>query len=342
MAGNSNLDINAVCVYRDPTADWGAHGITTAVEHQQKALKENGIEVKDKPTEPYDIIHINWPGPISYLKLKQAQRKGKLGVVFAHSGKDIEGGFTLSTYLEKPFIKWLTMLYNSGDRVIAPSDYTKDTLAEFGVEESKTLTVSNGVDLSKVEYSEEGRKKYRNLYDLDSPTVIVVGQVIPRKDVTTFVEVARELPEYQFVWYGHRMNRLFMFDREMDRAIKNSPDNVQFTGYVEDISAAFSSGDLFFFPSKEENEGIVLLEAAARGLPIVTRDLPAYEGWLEDGRNCLKGNDKGEFVNLIKKVIDDPQLKESLTEEARITAEEHRLKNIGKKYLDIYREYLGS
>ncbi len=333
--------MKSVCVYEDPTM-YGVHGITAAVKHQKKALRDNGIEVKDKPREPYDVIHINWPGPVSYLKLKQAQRRGKMGVVFAHSGKDIEGGFTLSKYLEKPFIKWLSRLYNSGDRVIAPSDYTKDMIADFGVEREKTRVVSNGVNLKKVEYSEEGRQKYRNKYGLDNPTVIVVGQVIPRKDISTFVEVARELPQYDFIWYGHRMNKLFMFDQQMDNAIKNSPDNVQFTGYVDDISAAFSSGDLFFFPSKEENEGIVLLEAAARGLPIVTRDLPAYKGWMKDGHNCLKGDGRDEFVHLVKKAMEDRQLREKLSENAEITAKNHSLEKVGQQYIRIYEEYLSA
>lgn len=319
---------------------YGVHGITAAVKQQRKALRKNGVEVKKKPKEPYDVIHINWPGPISFLRLKQAQRRGKIGIVFAHSGKDIEGGFTLSEYFEKPFIKWLSSLYDSGDRIIAPSDYTKEMISEFGVNHDKVRVVSNGVDLSKVEYSDEGRQKYRERYNLDRPTVIVVGQVIPRKDITTFVDVARELPEYQFIWYGHRMNRLFMFDKQMDRAIKESPANVQFTGYVEDIGAAFSSGDLFFFPSKEENEGIVLLEAAAHGLPIVTRDLPAYRGWLEDGRNCLKGDGKEDFIRKIKQVMDEEELRDALIEEARETARQHALKNVGKQYIDIYRDYL--
>lgn len=333
--------MKTVCVYQDPTM-YGVHGITAAVKQQRKALRKNGIEVKKKPDEPYDVIHINWPGPISYLRLKQAQRRGKMGVVFAHSGKDIEGGFTLSSYLEKPFIKWLSTLYDSGDKIITPSEYTKEMVADFGVDHGKTRVVSNGVDLSKVEYSEEGRQKYRERFDLNRPTVIVVGQVIPRKDITTFVKVASELPEYQFIWYGHRMNRLFMFDQKMDRAIKNSPENVQFTGYVEDIGAAFSSGDLFFFPSKEENEGIVLLEAAAHGLPIVTRDLPAYKGWLEDDRNCLKGNGKEEFVELITQVMENEDQKEELTEEARKTAKRHGLERIGEQYIKIYEEYLES
>ncbi len=330
--------MKSVCVYEDPTM-YGVHGITAAVKHQKEALRQNGIEVKDKPREPYDVIHINWPGPVSFLKLKQAQRRGKMGVVFAHSGKDIEGGFTLSKYLERPFIKWLSRLYNSGDRVIAPSAYTKDMIANFGVDRAKTRVVSNGVDLSKVEYSEEGREKYREKYGLEGPTVIVVGQVIPRKDITTFVQVARQLPQYEFIWYGHRMNRLFMFDQKMDEAIKNSPDNVQFTGYVDDISAAFSSGDLFFFPSKEENEGIVLLEAAARGLPIVTRDLPAYKGWMEDGQNCLKGDSRDEFVRLVKKAMEDQELRSKLSKNARVTAEEHKLEKVGEEYLRIYEEY---
>lgn len=332
--------MKTVCVYEDPTM-YGVHGITAAVKHQRKALRDNGVEVKEKPKEPYDVIHINWPGPISFMRLKQAQRRGKMGVVFAHSGKDIEGGFTLSKYLEKPFIKWLSLLYNAGDRVIAPSEYTKEMVAGFGVDQDKTRVVSNGVDLSKVDYSQEGRERYREKFDLDRPTVIVVGQVIPRKDVTTFVEVARALPQYQFIWYGHRMNRLFMFDQTMDRAIRNSPENVQFTGYVEDIGAAFSSGDVFFFPSKEENEGIVLLEAAAMGLPIVTRDLPAYRGWMVDGENCLKGQTKEDFVRMIRRVMEDEETREKLAGKAIKTAEEHQLKNIGRQYQEVYDEFLG-
>ena len=332
--------MKTVCVYEDPTM-YGVHGITAAVKHQRKALRDNGVEVKEKPKEPYDVIHINWPGPISFMRLKQAQRRGKMGVVFAHSGKDIEGGFTLSKYLEKPFIKWLSLLYNAGDRVIAPSEYTKEMVAGFGVDQDKTRVVSNGVNLSKVDYSQEGRERYREKFDLDRPTVIVVGQVIPRKDVTTFVEVARALPQYQFIWYGHRMNRLFMFDQKMDRAIRNSPENVQFTGYVEDIGAAFSSGDIFFFPSKEENEGIVLLEAAAMGLPIVTRDLPAYRGWMVDGENCLKGETKEDFVRMIRQAMEDEETREKLAGKAIKTAEEHQLKNIGRQYQEVYDEFLG-
>jgi len=318
---------------------YGVHGITSAVKHQRKALRANGVRVKKKPKEPYDAIHVNWYGPLSYIQLIRAQRKGKTGVVFAHSGKDVEGGFTFSRYLSTPFIKWLSNFYSQGDVVVCPSQYAKDMVVEFGIEEGKTEIISNGVDQEKVQFSEEKRKRYRERFGLDRPTVIGVGQVIPRKAISTFVSVARKLPKYQFVWYGHRMNKLFMYDKEMDRAIKNAPENVQFSGYVEDIGGAFSSGDLFFFPSLEENEGIVLLEAATCGLPMVVRDLPVYRGWLEDEVNCLKGETEGEFVRLIEKGLKNQELRSRLVENGKAMAKKRRLENIGKDFLEIYEKF---
>ncbi|MBS3736219.1 MAG: glycosyltransferase family 4 protein [Candidatus Bipolaricaulota bacterium] len=332
--------MNTVCVYKDPMM-YGAHGIASAVNHQRKALQLHGVQVKDKPREPYDIIHINWPGPISYLRLKQAQRRGKPGIVFVHAGREIEKGFTLSQYISKPLVNklWLSRIYSSADIVIAPTEYAKAKMSNFGVGPDKIRVVSNGVDFSRIEYSQQERRRFRERYDMNRPTVITIGQVKPRKDVTTFVEVARELPQYQFFWFGQKIDWSSLFGDSTDDVIYNSPDNVRFTGYVEDIDAALSSGDLFFFPSKEENEAIVLLEAAGHGLPIVTRNLPAYKDLLVDGQSCLKGNNTDEFVELIKKAMEENEVRGKLTENAKEAAEEYSLENVGKKYLEVYKEF---
>lgn len=332
--------MKTVCVYKDPMM-YGAHGITSAVNQQRKALQLHGVHVKDKPREPYDIIHINWPGPISYLRLKQAQRRGKPGIVFVHAGRGIEKGFTLSQYISKPLVNklWLYRIYSDADIVIAPTEYAKAKMSNYGVGPDKIRVVSNGVDFSRIEYSQQERRRFRVRYNMDRPTVITIGQVKPRKDVTTFVEVARELPQYQFFWFGQKIDWSSLFGDNTDDVIYNSPDNVRFTGYVEDIDAALSSGDLFFFPSKEENEAIVLLEAAGHGLPIVTRNLPAYKDLLVDGQSCLKGNNTDEFVELIKKAMEENEVRGKLTENAKKAAEEYSLENVGKKYLEIYKEF---
>ena len=47
-------------------------------------------------------------------------------------------------------------------------------------------------------------------------------------------------------------------------------DKVEFVGWVEDVAEFLSGSDLFVLPSREEPFGIVILEAMAVGIPIVT------------------------------------------------------------------------
>jgi len=66
-----------------------------------------------------------------------------------------------------------------------------------------------------------------------------------------------------------------------------SPRNCTFTGYIDDIRGAFAAGDIFCFPTHEENEGIALLEAMAAGKPVLVRDIETFS-WLADGEDSLK------------------------------------------------------
>ncbi len=78
----------------------------------------------------------------------------------------------------------------------------------------------------------------------------------------------------------------YVFDPKNIRQIvkEEHPDNVIFPGYIrgEIIEGAYSGADLFFFPSYEETEGIVVLEALASKQNVLVRDIPVYDGWLED------------------------------------------------------------
>ncbi len=70
--------------------------------------------------------------------------------------------------------------------------------------------------------------------------------------------------------------------------MKTIQKNVLFPGYIKGdiIEGAYSAADLFFFPSYEETEGIVVLEALASRQNVLVRDIPVYKGWLSNGRNA--------------------------------------------------------
>jgi 1,2-diacylglycerol-3-alpha-glucose alpha-1,2-glucosyltransferase len=91
--------------------------------------------------------------------------------------------------------------------------------------------------------------------------------------------------------------------------------------------------------SKEETEGIVVLEALACSIPVLVRDIPVYDGWLQDGENVYKGRDVHSFVQKTAAILDHRA--EDLTANGRRTAEARSIRETGKQLLDIYRTCLG-
>ena len=102
------------------------------------------------------------------------------------------------------------------------------------------------------------------------------------------------------------------------------------------MTAALNALDIFIFPSYEENEGMVILEAAAIGLPIVVRDILAYKGWLEHGENCLKAKSNEEFKRYIEMLLEDKNMRLKLGHGAKILAENKSIEALSKKVMDIY------
>ena len=63
-------------------------GLGKAIKHQMKALEENNIEYTTDPDDDYDIVHINYYGPASYLLAKKAKKLGKKVIYHAHSTEE--------------------------------------------------------------------------------------------------------------------------------------------------------------------------------------------------------------------------------------------------------------
>ena len=111
-------------------------------------------------------------------------------------------------------------------------------------------------------------------------------------------------------------------------------------GYISGdiIKGAYSNADVFFFPSREETEGIVVLEALASRTNVLIRDIPVFDGWLENNQNCFKGNDVDDFVELIKKICNHQM--PDLTDEGYKVAQSRSLKVIGEELKEVYEEVL--
>lgn len=302
-------------------------GLVSAYENQRRILKETGLSFVEEWDDSCDILQANTPWLKSLSLIKKAKKQKKKVIVWTHTtAEDFKNSFHFSNPLA-PFLKrYLSYVYGLADALFCPSEYTRTVLTKYGLDPAKIFVQSNGVDTEK--FQKSIRKKDR------AEVVGTVGLVFPkRKGVDTFLALAENFPEKKFVWFGKIFNRLLV-----NALPKKISVNCTFAGYVDDIVAAFASLNVFVFPSREENQGMALLEAAAMSLPLLIRDIPVYETWLIHNENCLKAKTDAEFKTQLEKLLNDPALRDRLGAAARKMAETHSLKAIAKKTLGIYQK----
>ncbi|WP_251423340.1 MULTISPECIES: glycosyltransferase family 4 protein [Lactococcus] len=281
-------------------------GIGRAMKHQQRALDLMQVDWTQNPNEDYDILHLNTYGPQSWRMLKKAKKAGKKVIFHGHSTEeDFRDSFLGSNLVSPLFKRYLMRFYREADLVITPTEYSAGLLRGYGLT-CPIIPISNGIDLSKYQASPEKEKVFRQYFNIEDQQKVVIcaGLYFKRKGIDDFVKVAEKMPDVKFIWFGYQ--NLWTVPGWIRRLVKkNHPTNVLFPGYIKgDIyEGAMTSASAFFFPSREETEGIVVLEALASHQNVVVRDIPVYKGWL-DNEAANMGTDVDSFVTALQKVLD--------------------------------------
>lgn len=107
------------------------------------------------------------------------------------------------------------------------------------------------------------------------PTVVMSGRVSRQKSpdffIATAMEVRAKVPDVRFLWIGSG-------DATLERALMAA--GVEVSGWLngEDLALAISRGTVYFHSADYEGFPLSVLDAAAVGLPVIVRDIPAFEG----------------------------------------------------------------
>ena len=316
-------------------------GIGTAAAHQRRALEHAGVDVETSPWRlglppipDVDVVHLNLFGPGSVAVAGSAAASGTPLVVHAHvTSEDFRESFRGSDRLAGPLRRYLRWFYSRADLVLCPSAHTKRVLDAYPVS-APIEPITNGVDHDSLEGFEGLRESYRDRFDLDGMVVFAVGNVFERKGLSTFCELALAT-DYDFAWFGP-YDTGPQASATVRRWTTDPPENVTFTGWIDDKRGAFAAGDVFCFPTKAENQGIAVLEAMACGKAVVLRDLPVFEEFYTDGEDCLTCDTVREFREALDALADDPGRRRALGENARRTAAEHALPRVGERLRAAY------
>lgn len=326
-----------VLLYFEHHEAFKTSGIGRARKHQTLALESQNIEVTYDPRDSFDLAHINTYGMGSYHLLRRCLKKHIPVIVHGHSTvEDFKGSF-ICWKVALPFFSYtIKRMYRKAPLMITPTPHSKRNIDNYHIC-NDVRYLSNGIDLNEYRYDQEKVDAFRKTFSLKEGEKFVMGVGFPfvRKGYVDFMEVAKHFPDIKFIWFG-ALPKIAM-SHAVHKAIRHKPDNVILPGYVDGklIQGAYQSTSCMFFPSYEENEGIVVLEALASKCPLLVRNIDTFNPWLKKDIHCRMGKNNEEFVKVLEKLLkedEDP----SVLDAAYKVAEERSIDKIGIELASIY------
>jgi len=216
-----------------------------------------------------------------------------------------------------------------------------------GIDHDRVITLPNGVDVQAfVPASATDRQNARKALGISTDAIVIggVGRLIEQKNFVRFLEVAahvlKKTPNVIFVIAGTGPQ----FDLLRERAVRlNISNHVRFLGHVSNRIVLYQALDVLLITSDFEGTPMVLLEAMASGVPLVSQSL---DGIGEVCTNTLdamlvaKGDESG-LLTAVNRLLADEKLAKGLSENARKTIlDRYDIKKLVRKIEAVYEDVL--
>lgn len=177
-----------------------------------------------------------------------------------------------------------------------------------------------------------------------SPCAIAVGRLDYQKGFDMLIRVWERAHQAHADWqlriYGEG-DQHEALQRQIDQA--GLYDVVTLCGRTEDITKAYNSGSIFVLSSRDEAFGLVITEAEACGLPIVTFDCPSAPAELvKDSTNgfIVPLGDEEAMADCICRLIEDASLRKEFGKASVAFAKQFHVDNIAKQWKELFEETL--
>ena len=296
----------------------------------------------------FDLLHIHTPFIAHYSGVALARR---LGIPVVESYHTFFEQY-LDNYVPLVPSAWLRALArrfsaaqcNDVDALVVPSQAMLDVLLGYGVRKPARV-IPTGIELGQ--FSQGDGPRFRASYGipLDRPVLVHVSRLAFEKNIDFLIRmlarVKAQVPSVLLVVAGEgpARRRLEAQARELGLA-----DNTRFLGYLDrdgTLEDCFSAGAAFVFASRTETQGLVLLEAMALGVPVVSTAVMGTREVLGEGRGSLIAEeDEQAFADKCVRILTDPLLRESLAREGQAYAQSWSAPAMAERMLGFYADVL--
>jgi glycosyltransferase involved in cell wall biosynthesis len=296
--------------------------------------------------EKFDLIHIQTPFVAHYLGLELARH---LNVPVIE---------TYHTYFEEYLHHYVPLLpraltrfaarrftvkqCNALDGLVVPSSAMRAALEAYGVGCPMNI-IPTGIDTSVLSGGDGARFRTQLNIAPGRPTLVHVGRVAHEKNIDflfrMLVRLRTAIPNVLLIVAGEGPARGHCEHVVRDLGLA---DNVRFVGYLERAASlldCYRAGDLFVFASKTETQGLVLLEAMALGVPVVST---AHMGTIDilrpqQGARIAPDDEQG-FADLVAQLLKDIAERNRMSTAARAYAATWSAAAMAERLVELYRD----
>ncbi len=226
--------------------------------------------------------------------------------------------------------------YRRASCVVAVSQQVRNELIEAGLDGERLRVIPNGVD------TEEFKPIAVSRQDVGLPEgklVLFIGDIkTPRKNLDTLLKAMLRVADGSLVVVGNTAGSPYP---ELTAKL-GLQSRVSFLGFRRDIAQLMRAASLLVFPSRYEACSLVLLEAAASGLPIVAARTTGGTELLTPECSVLLADpeDDVELATILNRLLAAPSLLARMGAEARRVALTNTWQLMAQRYLELYREML--
>ena len=277
----------------------------------------------------YDVLHCHFILPDGLAAIWASSNSNIPLVVTAH-GSDVPGynpdRFKLLHKLIAP--AWRSIVRRI-DRIVCPSRYLEQLLLDHEPKASTTV-IPNGFDLERFSASRDRVRR-----------ILVVTRMLERKGVQ---DVLRALAgtdlgfDVDIVGTGPYLETLVQLADSLGVDAK-------FHGWLDNDSTElkdlFETSSIFVFPSHAENFPLVLLEAMAAGMAVITTNQTGCIEVVGEAALCVDAGDEGAIRAALVELAGNDSLRARLGADARQRVEQHfSWQTVASKHLDVFESLL--
>jgi glycosyltransferase involved in cell wall biosynthesis len=320
-------EIHGVHVHRIPCLRRNAH-VCTAPEAASYVLSALPAAWRLLRRNEYDLLHAHFIFPDGFQGWL-IRRTFRLPYVITAHGTDVPG---YNPHRVRIAHRLLAPLWNATARhaaqIVCPSEGLR-TLVTRRSGKVKTAVIPNGIDPQS--FRTDRAKE---------PRILVVSRLLERKGVQYLLQGLNGAPleyEVEIVGDGPYLPAL-------EKLAETAGAKVHFRGWLDhgtpELKDLYETSSIFILPSQAENFPMVLLEAMAAGLAIITTSETGCAEVVGDAGILVPPHDPAAIRAAVVRLMGDDKLRLTLGQAARQRIEEHfSWHAVGRRYAALYKEH---